>query len=490
VSADPEPRTPTASGEAPARARTQDLATAVFAAFAIAAGVIFIMISPPFWGNDGMSQFGRAYQVSQGDLLPVPIEWGDADGAYGGRIPTTAWHLYEHAVADLQDNPPEPAPLISEPAEYDRLASAPYRTAEKTTVWFTNTAAYSPVPYLPAALGSAIAEAAGMSLGTALTLMALACLLAYVVPVAAGLFALRGSRLQWVVFVVALLPPALLQASTLSADSLTSGLAIAFFAIVAKAALLQRPLARWELVLLAATVVLLPLCKPTYVLLTVLVLFLPSSVFHSRMGAAAAKWVPFGLGVVAWAAWTTVSAPTSSTLAFYRSDYAESRFGLLPQLAWTFAHPVEFLEALARTFFYRDNWYFLDLIGSSGMRVPSLAALLGILALVLAAGTSEALRPSRSQRIALISVAAMSVVAVFATLYASFTPVGYYLVDGIQGRYFFPLLPYIVGALLLLFPLRFAIDDRGAVRVQVAVIAMMGAGLLGTLVKYYFVTWG
>jgi uncharacterized membrane protein len=464
----------------------------LFALLALVFGLVFIAINPPYWGNDGMSQFARAFQVAHGHLLPQEIQWGGKGKSYGGVVPTTAWNLYVHAGADLGSNPAEPAPIVLSPKDYQELGAKPFDDGTRTTVWFTNTAAYSPVPYAPAVIGVWMAEVFHLNLSSGLTLMAVLSFLSFVAAAYLALFVLRKYRLKWLVFSLALIPPALFQMSTITADALTNGLALLFFALFAKSVLMKTRLNRWESVIFIASAIALPLGKPTYVLLTVLLLFVRLDKFgFSLRVARVAKWAGMAVSVALWALWTALSGNTANVLSFYRSDYATSTFGTLPQIKETIAHPIEFVKAVARTFVYRDNFYFENLLGSSNVQVPGSAMLLSGIGVLLTAGISDRLSTTKRQLVALIIVTSLSFVAIFATLYVSFTPVGYYLIDGVQGRYFFPLLPFIAAVVLRLVPVRLGLPSEKIYRgVVLAVGVLTTVALALTIFKYYVVLWG
>lgn len=423
-------------------------AVVAFLAIGLVFGTAVCTLTPPFWGNDGMSQFARAFQVAHGRFAPVEIDWGENGRSWGGDIPVAVWHLYEHAGADLGKNPDEPAPFIDSPEEYSRLGSAVFSPEQLTTVWFTNTAAYSPVSYVPSAVMVRVSEALALTVVQAMWLMAMAAMVSYVFAVAFSIWILRGSRLQWVFFALALFPAALFQASSISADSLTTGLAFVFMALVARSIFLHQELGRFEVFALLASVVLLPLGKPTYIVLVALLLFVPKSDVWTVASWRLAKTLTLLSTLGLWLWWTTISAATSKYLAFYRADYQDNEFGLRPQLEWILSHPTGFLRQLWNTFVYRDNFYFLNPIGASNVRIASLSTALAWVAVFIAIGVAPVLSSRSTHRRAVWGVLGLSVVAIFATLYVSFTPVGFHLVDGVQGRYFFPLFP--LGALALL----------------------------------------
>ncbi len=459
----------------------------MFLATSMIAGVLFILMNPPFWGNDGLSQYSRAYQVSHGQFLPQEIEWGGKGESYGGSIPAPVWQLYTHAATDLGANPSEPAAMILEPERYAELGSATYRSDESNLIWFTNTAAYSPVPYLPAAVASLIAEVGGSSVDTALRGMAMASLLAYVLPVFGALVIVRASRSRWLLLVLALLPPALLQSATITADALTNGVALLFAALMMRVSLERRALTGVQTALLYASVVLLPLGKPSYMVLVLLVIAAPRTLLR---GPGWLRWVALSLSAAAWGTWTLATRGISDVLAFYRADYEQRDFGMTPMIEQTLGDPLGFVANAIRTLFYRDNFFFLDLIGSSNIRVPSTAMLAMTVVIVIAVGLLPRfnLAARWSKRI-WIGASVISVLAIFGTLYVSFTPVGFYLIDGVQGRYFFPLWPVLLLTIAAFLPLRWQSTAGSDSRVGVVVGSVAVAAVAVTLAKFWYVVW-
>lgn len=458
-----------------------------FAAIALLGGTAFIVMNPPFWGNDTVSQYSRAYQISHGHLLPQEIEWFGKGESYGGTIPMSVQDVIAVAGEDISQHDPEPAPLASRGDEYDELLGASYDDDERQVVWFTNTAQYSPVPYLPAAAVSLAAELLGAPVGLALLGMALACLISYVLPITLALRSLGAGPTAWVMTGVALIPPALLQASGITADAMTNGFVIAFAALFAKGALLRERLTRFDTALLLLAVVIMPLGKPTYILLSAMVFLIP------RERWSVPRWlVPgaFALSTALWATWTVIVRDLPSVNAFYRADYETSEFGTGPMIQDTLNDPLHFVGNLARTFFYRENFLFLDLIGGSGVRVPSIVMLVTAIVLTIAALNLPRFTTTKVTRWSLVAVSVISTLGLFATLYVSFTPVGYHVIDGVQGRYFFALWPFFILTLLAWCPLRLEPGPRTAVIVPRLLVSALSVGIALTLVKFYGVVWG
>ena len=159
---------------------------------------------------------------------------------------------------------------------------------------------YPPVPYIPSAIGIRIGRLFGASAFMLVLLARLAELAAFVAIVALAVRRLptRG----WVLAVVALMPVAIFQASTVSADAITNALALL---VIADALALdgptRRPRARALLIETVCATIALALCKQPYILAAGLLL-LPAWRHRRQIGATIVG--TFAVGGVLALAWT------------------------------------------------------------------------------------------------------------------------------------------------------------------------------------------
>ncbi|MGV9611840.1 DUF2142 domain-containing protein [Nocardia xishanensis] len=479
-------------------------ATVAFAVLTTLFGTLFTVLTPPFWGHDEITQFGRAYQVAYGGFLPQRIH-DDRGLAYGGDVPANIDALMGYSFRDYQDNPEEPGAMVSDPGAYDRLKSAQVDSPMES-VWFTNTAAYSPVPYVPAAVGIRAAALLDLDVGSMVILTRLAGLLAYLVVVGFGLYALRAHRVQWLAFTVAVLPIAVFQAGTVTADTLTNALAIMVSALLIKALFLGNGLTRTETVALLGATVLLPVSKPTYVLLAMLVVLVPVDRF-AFFGAAAGSgfiwrrlvpWAFAAAGALAFAVWMKVAAPTGDGMSLMRPRHQWYTVKPGEQLGEILGDPLHFLDVFGDSIFYRDQRWFTQFFGELGFAyidVPAIAVLACLLAFAVSIGIADRMNPRTATFVRTLVVAltvAASVAMIYVTLYMSFTPVGYYIIDGVQGRYFVPLALIAFAALLRWMPLRLS-DARGKAPgrgAAVTIVVASSVALIASVAKYSTIVWG
>lgn len=469
-------------------------AALVFVVVAGVFGALFAVVTPPFWGHDEITQFGRAYQVAHGGFTPEKIQ--DTRGvAYGGTVPTSVDALMSYAFDDYNHNPEEPDPMVADRDAYQRLGAAPL-TSTTTQVWFTNTAAYSPVPYVPAALGIRLSEALDLSVGAMNTVTRLSGLLAYLLIVGFALRALRGHRVQWLAFTVAVLPIAVFQAGTITADTMTNALAILVSALLVKGLFLGDKLTRTETVAALAATVLLPVSKPTYVLLAMLTVLIPAQRYGFRGPLRVIPWVVAAIGAIVFAAWMKVAAPTTEGMGLMRPQHQWGMVRPDDQLKGILGDPFHFLNVFGDSIWLRDQRWFTQFFGELGFAyidVPAITILACLLAFAVSVGIADRMPGANTLRTVVVALTVLASVAmIYVTLYMSFTPVDYYLIDGVQGRYFVPLAIAAMAVVLRWMPLRLT-DAEGRTPSRGPAIVIVSAtvfALIAAAAKYCSIVWG
>jgi Predicted membrane protein (DUF2142) len=327
-----------------------------------------------------------------------------------------------------------------------------------------NTAAYAPIAYIPAALGLGSAILIGAKPHAAIIVARFANVAAFAcLGALALLLARRGALL---LLVTLSLPMTIWLAGSVSQD----GLAIGFAAM--GAALLTREsqtkasggASFW---CGCAALAVLVLQKPPFLPLAVLPLVVPPLLVPggfdarawARRGAGAAfVAVPGLLWSVAVAA--LVSVPLlpgqpyhpgplwpGDPQRLFRSAVAGAQITVLLH------HPVwsAFLPLTADARGLPALWLqLIGVVGALSIRLPRLLYTLWSVAIVsaIAASVTEPRAPGGRWFTAAAAVAILGCIElIFVALYLTWTPVGMDRIDGIQGRYFIPLLPILLFAL-------------------------------------------
>jgi hypothetical protein len=320
-----------------------------------------------------------------------------------------------------------------------------------------NTAAYAPITYIPAAIGMGAAILTGAKPHAAIIAGRLANALAF--ALIGGLALWFADRGRLALLIALSLPMTVWLAGSCSQDGLVIGLA------VLGAALLMRGgrIAFWCGCTAFAIVA---LQKPPLLPLAILPLVAIGRGWTTRLAGAATVALPAMLWSVAVVLLVSVpllpSGPyhagplwPDDPARMFRSAVAGA------QIAVLLHHPI-LVGLLPLRVAWREGlslWLqFLGVLGQPSIRLPHPLYRLWTAA-ILSAGAALVTGPRSWARAWLVPAAAAvtilgSAELIFLALYLSWTPVGMERIDGVQGRYFIPLLP------ILLFALPSGLDCR------------------------------
>lgn len=387
-------------------------------------GATSAVVTPPFQVPDETAHFYRAYQVSEGrlDLLPAP-------GQVGAPLPASV-HRIGELFADLPFHPERK----TSPGAILAAFQIPLAPGRREPVFFPSTLQYTCVPYIPQAIGIA----AGRLLGApALALLYLARLTNLLCGALAAAFAVRRLPVfAWLAAMVALTPMALSLLGSASADVTTVASSFVLVSTVAKLAWGTGEASRGDLLLIAVASAVLCASKPPYLPLALLVLLIPVARLP-RDRRAAFLMLHFGLSLLA-ASWPVARSRVA--------NYGRLEAGIDPgrQIHDSLLHPVHFLGVVIMDYTVHAPRYLSQLVGRLGWLDVQLPILLLVvyLAVLLALVFLEAsprieVRPWQRGIAAVAALAGL--VLVSASQYAVWTPYGAALIEGLQGRYFLPL---------------------------------------------------
>jgi uncharacterized membrane protein len=388
-------------------------------------GATFAIVTPPFQVADESGHFYRAYRVSEGrlDLLqtpgrkeaPLPVNVRRTVKLFGGL----AFH-------------PERRTSARAILEAFRIPLAPER---REPVSFPSTLQYTFVPYLPQAIGIA----AGRLLGApALALLYLARLTNLLCGALAVAFAVRRlPAFAWLAAMVALTPMCLSLLASASADVTTIASSFLIVSTVVKLAWGPEETRRRDLILLALSSTLLCAAKPAYLPLVLLAVLIPAARFP-RGGRLRFLGLDLTLSLLA-AAWTITTSRTVNAVRL------GARFDSRRQIHDSLLHPFHFLRVVAVDYVVEIRRYLTELVGTLGwldtrLPVPLLVTYMAVLVALVFLDPSPRIKVRPWQRGIVAAAVLATMLLISASQYAIWTPYGADLIEGIQGRYFLPLL--------------------------------------------------
>jgi uncharacterized membrane protein len=436
---------------------------AIYLCLALVLHPAYALITPPFQTPDEHFHLYRAYQLSRFEVI------GERRGDQAGGLVPTAYVRAAGAELDLSRPHIFPRRVPERP-----LAAIFGRATEvgrdEPMVFTTGAVLYTPAGYVPQVLAVWIGDAAGASVETIIRLGRLLNAALTIALIALALAMMPVGRLP--MLVVALLPMTVATAAAFGQDGAVIGASCLLTALGVRASLRGAWRAR-EFAAAAAAGLIVSLAKYVYVPLL-----------------AVALWpIPRGVG---WSRWSSrVVALLAPTLALVALWLLAVRGLMVPagpdlpswseQLHFMLAEPARSAAAVLRGW-VGDRYRFEQIVGTFGwLNVgPSKYALvlvpLATLAALLA-GDDGARSLGWQRRAWYLVVAAGVALGMALILLLVYSPLGAREPQGLQGRYYLPLLPL---ALVALLPARRRLLPT-AYRVDLLVAGLMLAANVASL---------
>jgi len=299
-----------------------------------------------------------------------------------------------------------------------------------------------PLAYFPQVLGVLIARLVGLSFLGIFYLGRVFGLLFYTLCVFLSIRRLKEFKLP--LLLIALIPISMHQAASFSYDSFINGVAMLFFAYVISY-IYEESAFRWSgYVMILVTAVLLAPAKAVYMPVILLVLLI------------AWRWK----GEKKRNVWLLVSSVITASfimLFIFCINAMDLSGGALNwegqhnyTLSFVLAHPLRTLEMVVKSFWhYRVEYYngvFGKYLSGFTMVLPDLhfsATIILLFAGVLY-GKKDHWQPAIGDRVSFISVSAVVIVLCHVAMLIGWTSNTRSIIEGVQGRYFIPLLPLLL----------------------------------------------
>ena len=419
--------------------------------------LFFAIITPPFQAPDENQHYMKASWLAEGHMLTR--QQGELIGA---PLPRAA--LAIHAV----DFPTDVAPTLRRFDKADlkkSWAADPHRPGIDFAD-FPNVASYAPTLYAPGAAGLALGDRMGLPrLGAFYAgrivnaLTGLALLIAALRLIPFGRTAMLG---------VALLPTFTYQTGSLSPDAVINGLGFVGLALA-----LRTGFVRGGGIGLFLAAPLLALAKGVYLPLVAASLRWPQD---RRDGRPLLILAAMALGAIAFALWMKMSGGSQALyhIVSRRTGAAEMTAPLAAQLAIVTADPVAYAHILVSSIAERAPVYALQIVGRFGWNailLPLLAYPLAAAMLGAAVLSGSGMRFGAGQRLWWLTVAIGVALLIETAMYLTGTPLGADYIQGTQGRYFLPLLPLVLLAIMPDQPLRGARATFAVTAILLSLIA-------------------
>lgn len=391
-------------------------------------GLIVVFILPPFSTPDEARHFRRAYDIAQGNI--VNKEYSEEMNKPIMYMPKefkgiTDIGNYKETGDWIEHN----SPVLIESA-FDALRVKP--SDEMLPLSIHGTSGISPIAYLPQVIFIKIAQVFQLSPLLTLYLARLGNLLLWLTVV---YFAIRDiPRFKEILLMVALSPGLILLAATCSTDSFLMAMLISFISYMVRMRYYNRQLVtKRNILILSIYAIVIANIKIPYVLVMAFILIMDSEPIKKR---TLTMFSVMGIGVVSYGIWSILNQ-------IYGVSIAGNGVGAY--VKFVIQTPLKFMYLIFDHFYTSLSTEILQMFSGSAWNLDRdnlLAQTYLIMFIIVCVKSSNyKIFTSRYEKGILTGVILIICTSI---CFVSFTWEGIDLgyLYGIQGRYFFPLMPF------------------------------------------------
>ena len=404
----------------------------LFLLVALTSGILFIFLLPNRLGLswDDETHFHNIYSLAAGKRG----EWTHSSS-----------HLIETAFSNsfrVFDTPEER--LESNQYLNSHHNSSGIATSEGSTV----SSSFGNMLYLPMVLGFKIPNLLGLSFTTSLLLSRLTNLLLYTTII---YFAIKNIPIcKRLLAFIALLPGSMFLASQFSLDALIIAFTFLGIALLIKMILSKGKISITDLITFILSMILASSPKGVYILILLFPLFLPKEKFKNKEQK---NLIALSLILIILLVISSFMVPMLLD-SVPSSDPRGGNVSALRQTLLLIEQPISFLkiflENMLGNFAYKligietiGHFAYVGLISPSNLFYLSLF-MLTFFTFTDSYKQDEGNHISTRMKLILLVIIITIISLIWLVFYLTFTPIGSTVINGVQGRYFIPLLPLVL----------------------------------------------
>ncbi|MCI8455138.1 MAG: DUF2142 domain-containing protein [Lachnospiraceae bacterium] len=409
-------------------------------------GGFYSFVLPPLSAPDEIAHFMSAYRLSNVLLNEAPTDEAGRirirreDDFLQNMYGSTAAQKGRAVGAVLDEETYEALRAHALPAfvekPWQEMLSSSYKSVDTT-----------PLAYVPQAVGITAARLLGLNCVLLAYLARFCNLLFYACMLYVSMRLLPFGKP--VLFGVSLLPMALHQAASCSYDVFVTALVFFFASYCLRLAFVKPMVQVKDIFVLAVTLAALGPCKFVYGAVSGFLLLVPVRKFGGpRKWAASAAAVLFAYAAaVAFASFGGI--PAESGLSANVVEWAGEEGYCLGYFR---DHPETLFRMVYETFAMQGGEWFLTMLGAKlggldpVLNVPFAALFVFFACLVLMSlpSVGEALYLTGMHKFWIVASASAALLGMMAAMLLSWTPLSSPVIQGVQGRYLLPFLPFVL----------------------------------------------
>jgi len=390
----------------------------LFLYMALFIGIIFVFINVPQIRYDEHAHFWRAYEIARGNIISRTTN----------ELPNSVIELFKRndgTYPNKEFNYETLKEKISEPLNEENKIAFPVGA----------TGSLTPISYIPQVIGILIGRVLNFSPMVILWLARMANLLCYIALVFLAIKIMPFEKWKWIIMIIALFPMTMNLAATVSPDTIIISTTLLAISYVFYLKNVVKKITMKNMILLGILFMIPIVCKIVYFPLCLLVFILPKDKFENKLKRNLYYILTALIIFVTYFALNKLVA---------KGDYAIAiRTNMTEQILFTISDLSRDFVTAINTFYSESSLYFFELIGGwNTINIISVVFFI-ILLFVMFNKESTQYEFNRKEKNIVLAIIIIQALGVIAAMYLGWTQARQTTVEGIQGRYFLPILPLL-----------------------------------------------
>lgn len=390
----------------------------LFLYMALFIGIIFVFINVPQIRYDEHAHFWRAYEIARGNIISRTTN----------ELPNSVIELFKRndgTYPNKEFNYETLKEKISEPLNEENKIAFPVGA----------TGSLTPISYIPQVIGILIGRVLNFSPMVILWLARMANLLCYIALVFLAIKIMPFEKWKWIIMIIALFPMTMNLAATVSPDTIIISTTLLAISYVFYLKNVVKKITMKNMIILGILFMIPIVCKIVYFPLCLLVFILPKDKFENKLKRNLYYILTALIIFVTYFALNKLVA---------KGDYAIAiRTNMTEQILFTISDLSRDFVTAINTFYSESSLYFFELIGGwNTINIISVVFFI-ILLFVMFNKESTQYEFNRKEKNIVLAIIIIQALGVIAAMYLGWTQARQTTVEGIQGRYFLPILPLL-----------------------------------------------
>ncbi len=392
----------------------------LFLGASLVIGIIFIFINVPQIRYDEHAHFWRAYEIASGNIISRTTN----------KLPESVIELFKRedgSYPNKEFNYETIKEKVQEPLNGEKSIVFPVGA----------TGSLTPISYIPQVIGTLAGRILNLSPMIIFWLARITNLLCYIILVFFAIKLMPFEKWKSILMIIALFPMTMNLATTLSPDTVIIGATFLAISYVFHLKVAVEKITIQNIVILGILFMIPTVCKIVYFPVCFLLFILPKEKFEN--GLKRILYYILTL-VIVFVPYFVLNKLVSI------GDYAIAiRTNIIEQILFTISDLGRDFITAVNTFYSESSSYFFEMIG--GWNTINIVSIVIFIILILETfnKNEESIQYvfTKKEKIIFLSIIFIETLGVIAAMYLGWTQAKQTVVEGIQGRYFLPILPLV-----------------------------------------------